>query len=97
MTDGRLRALVEAVHASPTQTVLYLSGGASQTLGWMMSVPGASNTVLEAVVPYSRMSMIQLLGKVPIQFSSRQTAEEMALLAYNRALKLSKPGLFIIL
>ncbi|KAL6957971.1 hypothetical protein U1Q18_042629 [Sarracenia purpurea var. burkii] len=92
MTDGRLRALVEAVHASPTQTVLYLSGGASQTLGWMMSVPGASNTVLEAVVPYSRMSMIQLLGKVPIQFSSRQTAEEMALLAYNRALKLSKPG-----
>lgn len=29
-----------------------------------MSVPGASNTVLEAVVPYSRMSFIQLLGKV---------------------------------
>jgi hypothetical protein len=29
-------------------------------------VPGASKTVLEAVVPYSRMSMIQLLGKVLI-------------------------------
>lgn len=29
-----------------------------------MSVPGASNTVLEVTVPYSRMSMIQLLGKV---------------------------------
>lgn len=29
-----------------------------------MSVPGASSTVLEAVVPYSRQSLVQLLGKV---------------------------------
>ncbi|XP_011070767.1 uncharacterized protein LOC105156355 isoform X1 [Sesamum indicum] len=90
--DVSARAMVEAIHASPTQAVLYLSGGASQALGWLMSVPGASNTVLEAVVPYSRMSMIQLLGKVPTQFASRQTAEDMALLAYNSALKLSQPG-----
>ncbi|OWM86293.1 hypothetical protein CDL15_Pgr011117 [Punica granatum] len=61
-----------------------------QAIGWLLSVPGASNTVLEAVVPYSRMSAIQLLGKVPSQFCSRKTAEEMALLAYNRALKLSQ-------
>lgn len=33
------------------------------------------------------------LGQVPAQAASSQTAEEMALLAYNRALKLSKPGL----
>ncbi|KAI5677468.1 hypothetical protein M9H77_08418 [Catharanthus roseus] len=92
MTDGCFRALVEAIHSSPTQAVLYLSGGASQALGWLMSVPGASNTVLETVVPYSRMSMIQLLGKVPNQFAGRQTAEDMSLLAYNRALKLSNPG-----
>ncbi|XP_028120733.1 uncharacterized protein LOC114318067 isoform X2 [Camellia sinensis] len=92
MTDGCIRALVEAIHSTPTHSVLYISGGASQALAWLMSVPGASNTVLESVIPYSRMSMIQLLGKVPTQFASRQTAEEMALLAYNRALKLSKPG-----
>ncbi|KAF8021226.1 hypothetical protein BT93_G1610 [Corymbia citriodora subsp. variegata] len=85
-----IRAVVEAVHASPPQAVLYLAGGASQALGWLMSVPGASNTVLEAVVPYSRTSMIQLLGKIPAQFCSEQTAEELALLAYNRALKLSR-------
>ncbi|GER29908.1 nucleotidylyl transferase superfamily protein [Striga asiatica] len=90
--DASGRAMVEAIHASPTQAVLHLSGGASQALGWLMSVPGASNTVLEAVVPYSRMSMIQLLGKVPSQFACRQTAEDMALMAYNRALRLSTPG-----
>ncbi|XP_019164705.1 PREDICTED: uncharacterized protein LOC109160899 isoform X1 [Ipomoea nil] len=92
MMDSCIRALVEAIHSTPTQAVLYISGGASQAMGWLMSVPGASNTVLEAVVPYSRMSMIQLLGKVPAQSASQQTAEDMALLAYNRALKLSKPG-----
>ncbi|XVE92610.1 hypothetical protein REPUB_Repub01dG0112900 [Reevesia pubescens] len=92
MSDACIRAVVESIHSSPTQAVLYLSGGASLALGWLMSVPGASNTVLEAVVPYSRMSMIQLLAKIPAKYCSQETAEEMALLAYNRALKLSSPG-----
>ena len=35
--------------------------------------------------------------QVPTQFAGRQTSEDMALLAYNRALKLSKPGLYCIL
>ncbi|KAG8498410.1 hypothetical protein CXB51_006956 [Gossypium anomalum] len=92
MTDACIRAVVESIHSSPTQAVLYLSGGASLALGLLMSVPGASNTVLEAVVPYSRMSMFQLLTKIPAKYCSQQTADEMALLAYNRALKLSSPG-----
>ncbi|XP_042441712.1 uncharacterized protein LOC122026998 [Zingiber officinale] len=96
MTEGWIRAAVEAIHSSPTQSVIYLSGGASQALGWLMSMPGASNTVLEVVVPYSRKSMIQLLGKTPTQFASLQTAEEMALSAYNRALKLSRAGLPVL-
>ncbi|KAK4779871.1 hypothetical protein SAY87_015977 [Trapa incisa] len=89
MMEPSLRYFLEAIHSSSTQAVLYVVGGASQAIGWLLSVPGASNTVLEALVPYSRMSLIQLFGKVPSQFCSRQTAEEMALLAYNRALKLS--------
>ncbi|KAG2264597.1 hypothetical protein Bca52824_071676 [Brassica carinata] len=91
-----IRTIVEAIHSSPTQAVVYLSGGASVALGWLMSVPGASNTLLEAVVPYSRISMIQLLGRVPSQHCSQAMASEMALLAYNRAVKLSKPGFPVI-
>ncbi|KAL4180999.1 hypothetical protein AMTRI_Chr12g235150 [Amborella trichopoda] len=91
-TEGMIRAVVEAIHATPMHAVLFVSGGASQALGWLLSLPGASNTVLEALVPYSRLSMTQLLGKVPAAFVSKQTAEEMALLAYNRALKLTKIG-----
>ncbi|KHN42430.1 hypothetical protein glysoja_020142 [Glycine soja] len=92
MTESCIRSVVEAIHSSPFQAVLHLAGGASQVVGSLLSVPGASNTVLEVVVPYSKMSLIQLLGKIPSQFCGQQTAEDMALLAYNRALKLSKPG-----
>lgn len=63
MSEAGVRAVVEGIHSSPTQAVLFLSGGASQIIGWLLSVPGSSNTVLETVVPYSRMSMIQLLSK----------------------------------
>ncbi|PKU61914.1 uncharacterized protein LOC110116572 isoform X1 [Dendrobium catenatum] len=94
--DIRVRALVEAIHSSHTQAVIFLAGGASQALGWLMSVPGASNTILEVLIPYSKTSMIQLLGKIPIQYSSQETVEEMAILAYNRALKLSRPGLTVV-
>ncbi|XP_010425537.1 PREDICTED: uncharacterized protein LOC104710603 isoform X1 [Camelina sativa] len=90
------RTIVEAIHSSATQAVVYLSGGASQSLGWLMSVPGASNTLLESVVPYSMISMVQLLGRVPNHYCSQEMANEMALLAYNRALKLSKPGCAVL-
>ncbi|RDX61081.1 hypothetical protein CR513_60716, partial [Mucuna pruriens] len=92
MTESCIRSVVEAIHSSHFQAVLHLAGGASQVVGLLLSVPGASNTVLEVVVPYSKMSLIQLLGKIPSQFCSQLTAEDMALLAYNRALKLSTPG-----
>ncbi|CAN1248483.1 hypothetical protein LINPERPRIM_LOCUS6756 [Linum perenne] len=96
MTESWVRALVEAIHSAPSQAVIYLSGGASQSLGLLMSVPGATSTVLEALVPYSRLSTVDLLGKIPTSFCSKQTAEEMSLLAYNRALKLSSPGAPVI-
>ncbi|OAE31286.1 hypothetical protein AXG93_1962s1430 [Marchantia polymorpha subsp. ruderalis] len=93
--DSVVRAVVEAIHASPTQAVLCLSGGASQALGWLLSVPRASSTVLEVTVPYSRISMLQYLGKAPLQFVSRESAEDIALAAYNRALRLSMPGWYL--
>lgn len=35
-----------------------------QGMSWLLGVPGASSTVLEAVVPYSRGSLVELLGQV---------------------------------
>lgn len=87
-----MQSAIAAIHASPARAVLYLAGGASQALGWILSVPGASETILEASIPYSRISMMQLLGKTPDKFVSKETAEDIATVAYNRSLKLSIPG-----
>ena len=34
----------------------------SQSISWLLSVPGASATVLEAAVPYARDSLVEVLG-----------------------------------
>lgn len=43
---------------------LYKNGCALQGASWLLCVPGASGTVLEVVVPYSRGSLMALLGQV---------------------------------
>ncbi len=56
-------------------------------MSWLLSVPGASKTVLEAVVPYGSRPMVEFLGHEPGQYVSQQTAREMAASAYQRALR----------
>jgi hypothetical protein len=57
----------------------------------LLSVPGGSRTILEAIVPYHDQSLIEFLGRKPEQFCSAATAEAMAERAYNRAAWLA-PG-----
>ncbi|GAQ79003.1 hypothetical protein KFL_000220340 [Klebsormidium nitens] len=90
--DPGIEALVQAIHATPMRAMLLFSGGASQALSWLLSVPGASSTLLEATTPYSRRALHLALGKEPEQFASQATANDMALKAYNRALMLAGPG-----
>ena len=89
--EPALRVALEAVHASPIRAVLHVTGGAAQSLGWVMAVPGASRTLLEARVPYARESMVDTLGTEPKQYVSAQTARDLARTAYTRGVRLS-PG-----
>ncbi len=44
----------------------------SQTLPWLLTVPGASSTVLDARVPYSTDALTELLGgNAPTQYASK--------------------------
>ena len=86
--DPRILRLVERIHASPKRAVIAPAGAGASALAWLLSVPGASGTVLEAIVPYGRSSMIEFLGHEPAQFVSLETAREMAQCAYRRALHL---------
>ena len=80
------RDLVQKIHDSPPQAVLAVAGAGSEAVAWLLGVAGASRTILEVVVPYGSLSMIDFIGHEPSQFVSVETATDMARAAYNRAL-----------
>src|SRR5262245_1742817 len=81
-------ALITRIHASPALAVIVVTGGGAQALADLLTVPGASRTVLEALVPYSERSLVEFLGTLPRQSVSVETAATLARTAYQRALQL---------
>jgi len=81
-------SLITQIHASPTMAVIVVTGGGAQAIADLLAVPGASKTVLEALVPYSEHSLREFLVTSPTQAVSLDTAAAMARAAYQRALRL---------
>ncbi len=79
------RDLIPQIHAAKGCCVLAVTGGGSRAIGALLGVPGASRTVLEAVVPYSERSLIAYLGLAPHNACSERTARQMAMAAWKRA------------
>lgn len=89
MTASSFRdAEIRAIHDSPYRAVLAVSGGGVGAIARLLSVSGASRTVLEAIVPYCGQSLAEWLGRVPEQACSESTARAMAMAAFDRALNL---------
>jgi nicotinamide mononucleotide (NMN) deamidase PncC len=55
----------------------------------LLETPGASRTLLQAVVPYSPEAMIEYLGSRPDEFCSARTARAMAMTAFLHARRLA--------
>ncbi len=91
-TDQYVERLVQQIHSSQAQVVLTLSGGGSRAISELLEVPGGSQTLLEAIVPYSAESLIRLIGSRPDQFCSSRTARAMAMAAFRRACGYSGPS-----
>lgn len=85
MNGALIGQLIEQIHASPCRVVLVVAGGGAGAVSALLEVPGASRTVLEAVVPYCEAAMTAWLGARPEQFCSEPTARAMAMAAYCRA------------
>ena len=77
--------LVRRIHASPERAVISVTGGGSLAMSRLLCVPGASQTVLEARVPYSTAALDDWLGLPPEQACSSATARAMAMAGYRRA------------
>ena len=80
---------IKAIHESPYKFVISSSGGGTNAISSLMGVPGASQSILESYVPYSRESLDIYLNKKPDHYCSQATSLHMASLAYKKALKIS--------
>jgi nicotinamide mononucleotide (NMN) deamidase PncC len=87
-TVNEIETLVRAIHAAPTQAVLAVTGGGSLAISQLVTVPGASRTVLEAIVPYAEPALVEFLRAKPEHFCDARTARAMAMAAYQWALTL---------
>ena len=84
--------LIERLHQQPHQFVIAITGGGTSATSALLAIPGASNTLLESIVPYSSTSLQQYLGFMPAQAVSQITARHMAMRAYLRARELEPDG-----
>jgi hypothetical protein len=71
--------------------VLLVAGGGSGAIPALLTVPGASRTLLEAAVPYSPQALADWLGGIPDSACAPDTARAMAMAAYRRA-RILDPG-----
>ena len=77
--------LVEQLHASPHSGVIAVTGGGALLLADLLTVPGASATVLDARVPYANAALAEFIGAVAEQACSVETACDIAMAAFQRA------------
>ena len=80
--------VISAVHRSGHQAVIAVTGGGSLAISDLLTVPGASAFLLEAVVPYAPLALTQWLGRRPENFCARETALSMATVAFRRGRQL---------
>src|SRR2546426_3792733 len=85
LMDSATCRLIESFHRHGPKSVLAVTGGGAEAIGMLLSVPGGSHTILEAVVPYDSQALSEFLGKSLAQTCSPATAQSMAVRAYERA------------
>jgi len=77
--------IVKKIHSSPFKLVIVSSGGGTNAISSLLQVPGASNTILESYIPYSKESMDEFLNKKPDHYCSLDTCLSMAANAYKKS------------
>ncbi|MFN3236381.1 MAG: CinA family protein [Pseudomonadales bacterium] len=78
--------LISRIHEADGRFEIAVTGGGASVISQLLSVPGASNSVLNAVVPYSFAALSQYIGTEPEGACSEHTARRMASRAYLSAI-----------
>lgn len=84
ISSKQLEKALADIHATPHQLVLEFTGAGAQALAWLHRIGGSSRTVLEATDRYAWASLTAILGYQPQQATSKEVAQAMATIAYQR-------------
>lgn len=76
---------VQQIHDAPPRIALVTAGAGTEALSNLLGVAGATRTLLEAIVPYSKAAMDEYLGTPPRKYVTAKTANLLAGRAYTRA------------
>jgi hypothetical protein len=90
--DAAIRNLIVRLHAAAPRYVLAATGGGAGAIAQLLSVPGGSRSLLEAIVPYDGHALCNFLGRVPESFCSVAMARDMARRGWERACWLTSGG-----
>lgn len=82
---------VRRLHNRPERGVFAVSGGGSLLLSDLLSVPGASGTVIYGAVPYARAALAAFIGAEPDAACSPAIARDLAMRCFLQATELD-PG-----
>jgi hypothetical protein len=82
--------LVSAFARVGARLAIVSSGGGAEAISRLVSTPGASEVVLEGVVPYARAAVDGLLGGPQESYCSARTARRLAVAAWERAVRLQE-------
>jgi len=82
--------LVDVINATPTKVVLFVAGGGLGVFKTLTHLGGGSGTLISGLIPYDPEETIELLGHEPEKLVCEETTRMMAMVAFQRALKISK-------
>ena len=80
---------IELLSRSGTQVVLIVSGGGTQVIPQLFTGGGASDVMLEVVVPYAKSAVEKILGSKPDAYCSDHTARQLAVAGWQRSVELA--------
>ena len=91
-SDDQFR-LIKQIHDADARSCLVITGAGTSAVSALFSVAGASRTVIDAQVPYSRAALNAYVGAKAEQHVSQDEAKIMAIKAYERSVRFSDPEL----
>lgn len=83
--DNETKQLIQAIHDNPHRAVVVAAGAGTGAISDLLSVAGATRTMLEAIIPYSKAAFDDFLELPPEKYVASKTAALLAGRAITRA------------